>query len=132
MVFLIFGLRKVKPKNHVTGRWVLTIKIDKQGNFLRAKATWVLRGFQDKQKDNLQTDSPTSTRQEFRMSCQIAASKGWDLFHSDLKTALQGLSYDVTRDVVCQLPPDPPYVAARLKKPAYGMNDALQTLVEHS
>ena len=62
------------------------------------------------------------------MSCQKAASKSWDLFHSDLRTAfLQGQSHDVNRDVVCQLPPEanhPPCIAARLKKPAYGMNDA--------
>ena len=58
----------------------------------------------------------------------MAASKSWNIFHNDLKTAfLQGQSYGVDRDVVCQLPPEaghPPYVAARLKKPAYGMNDA--------
>ena len=33
----------------------------------------------------------------------------------------------MNRDVVCQLPPEaghPPYIVARLKKPAYGMNDA--------
>ena len=63
------------------------------------------------------------------MSCQMAASKSWDLFHIDLKKTafLQGQSHDVNRDVVCQLPPEashPPYIAARLKKPAYGMNDA--------
>ena len=36
-------------------------------------------------------------------------------------------SYDVNRDVVCQLPPEqghPPYIAVRLKETAYGMNDA--------
>ena len=62
------------------------------------------------------------------MSCQMAASKSWDLFHIDLKIAfLQGQFYDVNRDVVCQLPPEashPPHIAARLKKPAYGRNDA--------
>ena len=62
------------------------------------------------------------------MSCQMAATKSWDLFHIDLKTAfLPRQSSDVSRDVVCQLPPEvghPPYIAARLKKPAYGMNDA--------
>ena len=62
------------------------------------------------------------------MSCQMAASKSWKLSHIDLKTAfLQGQCYDVNRDVVCQLPPEaghPPYSAARLKKPAYGMSDA--------
>ena len=66
----------------------------------------------------------------------MAASKSWDLFHIDLKTAfLQRQSYDVNRDVVCQQPPEaghPPYIAARLKKLAYGMNDAVPTLVDHS
>ena len=127
-VFDLIDMRKTKPRNFVTGRCVLTIKTDKQGNFLQAKARWVLRGFQDKQKEYQQTDSPASTRPGFRMSCQIAASKKWNIFHIDLKTAFfQGQSYGVNRDVVCRLPPvagHPPYIAARLKKPAYGMNDA--------
>ena len=121
-------LRKFKPKNYVTGRWVLTIETDKQGNFLRAKAKWVLRGFQDKQKECLQTYSLASITPGLRKSCQMAASKSWDRFHIDLKTAfLQGQSHDVNRDVVCQLPPEaghPPKIAARLKKPVHGMNDA--------
>ena len=58
----------------------------------------------------------------------MAGSHGWHLFHIDLKTAfLQGQSYDVNRDVVCQLPPEarhPPYIAARLRKTAYGVNGA--------
>ena len=37
-VFDLVDLRKFKPKNYVTGRWVFTIKTDKQGNVLRAKA----------------------------------------------------------------------------------------------
>ena len=49
-------MRKVKPKNCVTGRWVLNIKTDKQGKFLKAKARWALRDFQDIQKEYLQTD----------------------------------------------------------------------------
>ena len=42
-VFDLIDMVKVKPKNSVTGRWVLTIKRDKQGNFLKAKARGVLR-----------------------------------------------------------------------------------------
>ena len=44
-------------------------------------------------------------------------------------------SYDVNRDVVCQLPPEaghPPYIAASLKKLAYGHERCSQTPVEHS
>ena len=68
------------------------------------------------------------TRPGFRMSCQMAASKSWNFFHIDLKTVfLQGQFQSVNRDVVCELPPEaghPPENAARLKKPAYDMNDA--------
>ena len=57
------------------------------------------------------------------MSCQMAVSKNWNIFHIDIKTSfLLRQSYDVNRDVVCQFPPEarhPPYIAARLKKPAY-------------
>ena len=45
-----------------------------------------------------------------------------------MKTAfLQGEEYNALRDVICQLPPEsghPSHIGARLKKPAYGMNDA--------
>ena len=51
-----------------------------------------------------------------------------DDIHIDLKTAfLQGDQYDTKRDVVCQLPPEaglPDYMGARLKRAAYGLNDA--------
>ena len=36
-VFDLIDLRKVKPRNYGTGRWLLTMKTDKQGNFLKAK-----------------------------------------------------------------------------------------------
>ena len=46
----------------------------------------------------------------------------------DLKTAfLQGKAYDETRNVLCALPKEaghPWYMAAWMKKPAYGLNDA--------
>ena len=127
-VFDLVDIRKFKPKSFVTGRWVLTVKRDRDGKFQKCKARWVLRGFQDRQKDAQQTDSPTSTRPGLRLLCQNAASNGWSIRHIDLKTAfLQGESYAPDGDVVCQLPPEagkPWYLAARLKKPAYGMNDA--------
>ena len=87
-VFDLVDLRKVKRKNYVTRRWVLTIKTVKQCNFLQAKARFALRGFQDQQKEYQQTDSPAPTRPRFRTSCQMAASKkNWNIFHIVLKTA---------------------------------------------
>ena len=88
----------------------------------------MLRGFQDKQRYDQQTDSPTATRPGFRLACQFTANHQYTFGHIDLKTAfLQGEEYDWSRDVICALPPEsglPSYMGARLKKPAYGMNDA--------
>ena len=104
-VFDLIDTRKVTVRNYVTGRWVLTVKRNKEGIFEKVKARWVLRGFQDREKDQQQKDSPTATRPGFRLTCQWAASNKKNLMHIDLKTAfLQGESYDSHRDVVCQLP----------------------------
>ena len=44
-VYDLVDMRKLQVKNFVSGRWVLTVKRDKDGNFLKCKARWVLRGF---------------------------------------------------------------------------------------
>ena len=117
-VYRLVDMRKHKPKNYVTGRWVLTIKRNNDGSFQKCKARWVLRGFQDRQKWDQQTDSPTATRPAFRLGCQKAANEGWDLLHIDLKTAfLQGEDYDAVRDVVCQLPPEMGYPSSWSSQP---------------
>ena len=125
-VFDLVDTRKIQVRNWVTGRWVLTLKRDKDGNFLKTKARWVLRGFQDKQKNDQQTDSPAASRSGFRLAIQAASNKGWNIFHMDLKTAfLQGKAYDQSRDIICQIPPEMGTTHwTRMKKPAYGLNDA--------
>ena len=115
--------------NFLTGRWVLTVKVDKNGYFSKFKARWVCRGFQDKHAWEQQTDSPTTTRYGFRLVAQCAANNFWDLFHLDLKTAfLQGEHYNLeSRSVVIQLPHDiglPPWMVGVCLRPVYGLNDA--------
>ena len=79
-VFDLVDLRKVTPRNFVAGRWVLTIKKQEQGNFLKAKASLVLIGF-SRQREGISTDRlPASTRFGFRRSCQMAAGKELELF----------------------------------------------------
>ena len=73
--------RSHKIDNYVTGTWVLTIKVDKDGQFKKFKARWVCRVFQGAQKYDLQTDSPTASRYGFRAASQHAASMYWDLLH---------------------------------------------------
>ena len=106
--FLDFTAMKFRDRRSKSGRWVLTIKTDKDGQFKKFKARWVCRGFQDAQKRDLQTDSPTATRYGFRVASQHAASSYWDILHIDLKTAfLQGETYDLERRVIhVQLPSD--------------------------
>ena len=89
----------------------------------------MLRGFQDKEGEWLQTDSPTTTRPGFRLQLQSATNNDWDLYHIDLKTAfLQGEAYDMAnREIICQLPPEAgyaPHIGAKLLKSAYGLKDA--------
>ena len=57
--------------NFLTGRWVLTVKVDKNGYFSQFKARWVCRGFQDKFAWDQQRDSPTATRYGFRFGCAV-------------------------------------------------------------
>ena len=126
-VFELVDMHKLKIRNFVAGRWVLTIKKNKDGNFLKCKARWVLKGFQDRQKDTQQTDSPAASRSGFRCATQFAANCQWDLYHMDLKTAfLQGEAYDETRDIICQIPAERGYppIGAKMKKSADGPNDA--------
>eukprot|EP00435_Cladocopium_sp_Y103_P033159 s1063_g8.t1 len=80
-VFDPVDMRKIKVRNFVAGRCVLTVKKDKDGNFQKCKARWVLKGFQDKQKNPQQTDtdSPAASRAGFRCAAQLAANAQWDL-----------------------------------------------------
>jgi hypothetical protein len=89
-VYDLVDVRKLvdnQKRNYVTGRWVLNLKRDREGNFLQCKARWVLRGSQDERKWEQQPDSPGASRPGFRMACQLAANYGWDIVHMDLKTA---------------------------------------------
>ena len=118
------------------GHWSLDPYPTARHTFLKTKARWVLQGIQDKQKNDQQTDNPAASRSGFRLAIQAASNKGWNIFHMDLKTAfLQGEAYDQTRDIICQIPPEmgyPPHIGARMKKPAYGLNDApRRSLIRH-
>ena len=50
-VFDLVHLRNVQPKNCVTRRWVLTSRATSKATSSGRRPEWVLRGFQDKQKD---------------------------------------------------------------------------------
>ena len=50
-VYDIIDMRKHPVRNFVKGRWVLTLKREKDGKFQKCKARWVLNGFSGQTKD---------------------------------------------------------------------------------
>ena len=104
-------------QKHITTTWVLTEK----GQDIRARLT--ARGFQE--EDDFPKDSPTMSKSSLRLVLALAASKGWDIQTSDIKSAfLQGSALE--REVFVK----PPVLADqkgklwRLLKCLYGLKDA--------
>ena len=91
-------MRRLKIKNFVAGRWVRTIKKDQDGNFLTCKTRWALKGFQDRQKDTQQTDSPAANRSGFRCTVCRELPLG-SVSHGLEDSLLQGEAYDETRNI---------------------------------
>ena len=70
----------------LTTRWVLT---EKEG---RKKARLVVRGFEDPELSRVVKDSPTCTKETFRIALIFAATLGWTGNSMDIRTAfLQGM-----------------------------------------
>ena len=114
--------------NFLTGRWVLTVKVDKNGYFSKFKARWVCRVSRISLPG---TSRRTALRLLGMVSVwlQCAANHFWDLFHLDLKAAfLQGEHYNLSsRMVLVQLPQDiglPTWMVGLCLRPVYGLNDA--------
>ena len=115
----------------VTARWVLTWKHE-DGRPPKAKARLVLRGFQDPDLMDLETASPTASRQAKFLVLAIAPVLSWTIYCGDVKTAfLSGATFG--RKIIVRLPSDcgamlgtrgegPTFM--RLLKSAYGLADA--------
>ena len=88
-------------QKHITGRWVFSQKLE--NSTFRPKARYVVRGFQE--KSEIQSDSPTGSKECLRLLLAIIASKQWTLNSIDIKAAfLQGR--ELTRDVYIIPPPE--------------------------
>ena len=101
----------------ISTRWVCTRKGED------VKARLVAKGFQE--TEPVRADSPTIGKSVARLALSIAASKGWNIKSTDIKSAfLQGDEID--RVVHLKPPPEAccPNKVWRLKKSLYGLNDA--------
>ena len=108
-------------QNFITGRWICTEKtVD---GVLVKKARYAVRGFQE--KCDIQSDSPTGSKECMRLLLAVVACENWTLQSIDVKSAfLQGKYMD--RIVYLKPPPEANADGKlwKLKKCLYGLNDA--------
>jgi Reverse transcriptase (RNA-dependent DNA polymerase) len=91
----------------------------------RSKARLVARGYEDKEKDRVSSDSPVASSAAQRLVLALLAEEQWIPNTWDFTTAfLQGKS--LTRDVFVVPPIDfvGSHMVWRLKKPIYGIVSA--------
>ena len=103
----------------------MTAKEKHDGQKQKTKARLVPRGFQETLKP--QSDSPTVSKESFKMVMAVAANSNFKLASVDIRAAfLQSRTLD--RDVFMLPPPNirKPGIVWRLKKPLYGLDYASQ------
>ena len=107
----------------IGSRWVITKKEKHDGQKTLYKARLVARGFQEENKP--QSDSPTASRDSFKLMMAVAANEGFELSSIDICAAfLQAKVLD--REVLVKPPDDvrKSGIVWWLKKPLYGLDDA--------
>jgi len=119
-----FGCQRV-----LSTRCVLTLKEPESPTAAPwRKARWVVRSFEDPDKDTVDSTSPTAARATLRVLFSTLASRGFLPWTIDVRTAfLQGMPLDRQAAVYVQPPPQsgaPSGVVWRLRKCAYGLTDA--------
>ena len=92
---------------------------------MQTKARLVARGFQETLK--LQSDSPTVSKESFKILMAISANSDFKLASVDIRAAFLQ-SWTLDWDVPMQPPADitKPGIIWKLKKPLYGLDDASQ------
>ena len=119
--FAVYEEVEDKGQERLSSRWILTDKSTMEER--KVKARLVCRGFEESVQ--VQSDSPTGSRETLHMVLAVAASKNWKIKSGDVKSAyLQGEWLD--REVHMEPPKEKrkDNVLWKLKKSVYGMNDA--------
>lgn len=77
----------------IDGKWVYKVKRGPQGEVLRYKARWVVRGFQQREGiDYAETLASVVKPMSYKAIFALAAAKNWEVHQMDFKTAfLYGL-----------------------------------------
>ena len=79
----------IKDKEFIESKWIVTEKIIDEEQVVKARL--LAKGFQERNKDNLHTDSPTCTKENVCIMSALAATNSWKVKSLDMKSAyLQG------------------------------------------
>jgi Reverse transcriptase (RNA-dependent DNA polymerase) len=110
--------------NIISSRWVISKKMNDDGIW-RSKARLVARGYEDKEKDRVSSDSPVASSAAQRLVLALLAKKQWIPNSWDFTTAfLHGKSLTRNVFVVPSIDFVGSHVVWCLKKPIYGIVSA--------
>ena len=109
-------------------KWVFKVKKDPQGKIIKHKARLVAKGYAQRERvDFEEVYAPVARIETVRLMIALAAQKGWQIHHMDVKSAF--LNGDLEEEVYVQQPPG--FIAKggsskvlRLKKALYGLRQA--------
>ena len=101
MDYDVFEEVKDEGQETIGSRWVVTEKEKHDGQELQTKARLVARGFQEMLKP--QSDSPTGSKESFKILMAISANSDFKLALVDIRAAFLQ-SWTLDRDVF-MLPP---------------------------
>ena len=72
----------------IDGKWVYKVKRGPQGEVLRYKARWVVRGFQQREGiDYAETFASVVKPMSYKALIALAAAKNWEVHQINVKTA---------------------------------------------
>jgi hypothetical protein len=96
----------VLPAGHraIGLKWVFKVKKDPYGNIIKHKARLVAKGYA--QREGVDFDevfAPVERIETVRLLIALAAQKGWQIHHIDVKSAF--LNGDLVEEVYVQQPP---------------------------
>jgi Reverse transcriptase (RNA-dependent DNA polymerase) len=110
--------------NNISTRWVISKTMNDDGTW-RSKARLVARGYEDKEKDRVSSDSPVDLTPAQHLVLALLAEKQWIQNSWDFTTAFSQGKF-LTRDVFVVPPIDflGSHVVWRLKEPIYDILSA--------
>lgn len=116
------------PSNRklVRCKWVYRTKKASNGQVSRYKARLVAKGFQQVHGvDYDETFAPVAKMDSIRLALSIAAARGWEVHHMDVKNAF--LHGDLEEEIYMEQPPgymQNSSLVCKLKKSLYGLKQA--------